>query len=155
MLSKDHKNKTDFNASVCGVNYCPSSSDCGVKNETEEKEEVDENFKVDRSELHIIAGAYLACAIASALIVIFLVDPLSRFGEGERDAKKSNKLSGAQLLIATFKHMTKPIQIFIIPLTIWSGMEQGFFFSDYTAVSPLLMYIKSRRPPFLKPSCLL
>ena len=29
--------------------------------------------------------------------------------------------------------MTKPYQMLIIPLTIWSGVEQGFFLSDYTA----------------------
>ena len=35
--------------------------------------------------------------------------------------------------MATFKHMTKPYQLLIIPLTIWSGLEQGFFLSDFTA----------------------
>ena len=29
--------------------------------------------------------------------------------------------------------MKKPYQILVIPLTIWSGFEQGFFASDYTA----------------------
>ena len=29
--------------------------------------------------------------------------------------------------------MTKPYQLLIIPLTFWSGVEQGFFLSDYTA----------------------
>ena len=28
--------------------------------------------------------------------------------------------------------MTKPYQILLIPLTIWCGVEQGFFISDYT-----------------------
>ena len=36
-------------------------------------------------------------------------------------------------MIATFKHMMKPYQLLVIPLTIWSGVEQGFFLSDYTA----------------------
>lgn len=43
--------------------------------------------------------------------------------------------SEMQLLVATFKHMRHPYQLLIIPLTIWSGVEQGFFQSDYTAVS--------------------
>ena len=29
--------------------------------------------------------------------------------------------------------MKKPFQLLIIPLTIWSGLEQGFFLSDFTA----------------------
>jgi predicted MFS family arabinose efflux permease len=37
------------------------------------------------------------------------------------------------LLFATFKHMKKPYQLLVIPLTLWSGVEQGFFGADYTA----------------------
>ena len=57
-----------------------------------------------------------------------------RYGEADREAGKE-KRSGLQLLVATFKHMTKPYQLLIIPLTFWSGVEQGFFGADYTAVS--------------------
>ena len=42
-------------------------------------------------------------------------------------------MSGSQLLVATFKHMKKPYQLLVIPLTLWSGVEQGFLASDYTA----------------------
>jgi hypothetical protein len=31
--------------------------------------------------------------------------------------------------------MKHPYQILLIPLTIWSGMEQGFFGAEYTTVS--------------------
>jgi len=31
--------------------------------------------------------------------------------------------------------MKKKNQILIIPLTFWSGVEQGFFGADFTAVS--------------------
>jgi hypothetical protein len=31
--------------------------------------------------------------------------------------------------------MIKGYQILIIPLTFWSGVEQGFFGADFTAVS--------------------
>ena len=58
----------------------------------------------------------------------------SRYGETDRDEKKE-KRSGIQLLVATFKHMKKPYQLLIIPLTFWSGVEQGFFGADFTAVS--------------------
>ena len=59
-----------------------------------------------------------------------------RYGENDRsgsDGQKKDKLSGLELLVATFKHMKKPYQLLVIPLTFWSGVEQGFFFSDYTA----------------------
>ena len=43
-----------------------------------------------------------------------------------------------QLLGATFSHMKKPYQLLIIPLTFWSGVEQGFFGADFTAVGDKL-----------------
>ena len=64
---------------------------------------------------------------------VFIVSIL-RFGEDERKEGKE-KLTGTQLLVATFRHMKKKNQILIIPLTFWSGVEQGFFGADFTAVS--------------------
>ena len=45
---------------------------------------------------------------------------------------KANK---KKIIFATFKHLMNKYQLLIIPLTMWSGMEQGFFFADYTVVS--------------------
>ena len=81
-----------------------------------------------------MAGIYLACSVSAAVIIALFVDPLSRFGEEEREEEKE-KLSGKQLLVATFRHMKNKKQILIIPLTFWSGIEQGFFGADFTAVS--------------------
>ena len=64
---------------------------------------------------------------------------LSRYGEAERENEKEKK-SGVQLLVATFKHMRKPYQLLIIPLTFWSGVEQGFFAADFTAVSFFVVF---------------
>ena len=33
--------------------------------------------------------------------------------------------------------MRNPQQLLIIPITFWSGIEQGFFGADFTAVSSL------------------
>jgi hypothetical protein len=33
------------------------------------------------------------------------------------------------------RHMKDPSQLLVIPLTFWSGIEQGFFGADFTAVS--------------------
>ena len=60
--------------------------------------------------------------------------PLPRYGELDRDEGRE-KLTGVQLFKATYRHMKKPFQILIIPLTFWSGVEQGFFGADFTAVS--------------------
>lgn len=64
---------------------------------------------------------------------MFLLIVDTRFGEDERQEGKAS-LTGKDLLIATFRHMKKKKQILIIPLTFWSGIEQGFFGADFTAV---------------------
>jgi len=125
----------DADFSKCGVNYCPAVTSNDDVPKPENKTETD-NFTITIQQRYILAGVYLICSVLSAIIVSLFVDPLSRYGENDRagsDGKQKDKATGIQLLIATFKHMKKPYQILVIPLTIWSGFEQGFFASDYTA----------------------
>ncbi len=48
--------------------------------------------------------------------------------------KTSWKLSVMMIIQNYFRHMKNRDQLLIIPLTIWSGIEQGFFGADFTAV---------------------
>ena len=73
-------------------------------------------------------------------ILLFLFLFLSRYGEAGRESDKE-KRSGLQLLVATSKHMKKPYQLLIIPLTIGSGVEQAYFASDFTAVIIFFCFI--------------
>jgi hypothetical protein len=52
----------------------------------------------------------------------------------DKEKRPSSMSAGLELSAATFRHMKKPYQLLIIPLTIWSGLEQGFFGSDFYAV---------------------
>ena len=61
--------------------------------------------------------------------------PFTNFRFQIPDQDEGKVLSGFQLLIATFRHLKNPFQILLIPLTMWSGFEQGFFGADFTAVS--------------------
>jgi hypothetical protein len=45
------------------------------------------------------------------------------------------------LVVATLRHMKKHRQQLLIPLTIWSGLEQGFFGADFTAVSSSSFFV--------------
>jgi len=118
----------------CGSNFCPAQLGpaANTSGESELEAVPNENFETDRTLIYIISGIFLACSISAALTIALFVDPLTRFGEDERKDGKE-KMTGVQLMVATFKHMKKPNQIFIIPLTFWSGIEQGFFGADFTA----------------------
>jgi hypothetical protein len=39
------------------------------------------------------------------------------------------------LLVSTVKHMRHMNQLFLIPLTIWSGLEQSFLGAQFTKVN--------------------
>ena len=60
---------------------------------------------------------------------ILLID----FRFGENDSEDSTK-TGLQLIYATGRQMKNKKQLLLLPITIWSGLEQGFFGADFTAV---------------------
>jgi len=121
---------------TCGSNYCPAQI---VKLDTNDSQEdslamnVTNNFEKakDLSSIYTIAGIFLVLSFLAAFIVTVFVDPLTRFVENE--GEEVGKKSGGELLISTFRHMKKKEQLLIIPITFWSGIEQGFFGADFTA----------------------
>ncbi|XP_045110444.1 UNC93-like protein [Portunus trituberculatus] len=110
---------------LCGVNFCPHTTSSSSSNLTN-------LAKPPMSKIYTMATIYLVCSIISSVIIALLVDPLTRFGENERTGSAAGK-SGKELLIASFNHMRHPYQLLVIPLTMWSGVEQAFLGADYTA----------------------
>lgn len=107
----------------CGVNFCPHEAQHPNSTNIE---------KPDVTKIYTMATIYLICALLSSVIIALLVDPLTKYGEDDRVGSSSGK-SGMELLVATFNHMRHPYQLLIIPLTVWSGVEQAFIGADYTA----------------------
>jgi hypothetical protein len=132
--NKTYTSLTDEEMLQCGSSYCPAQLGGGenVTAENATAEVPNENFETDINLIYIISGIFLACSLSAALTIALFVDPLTKFGEDER-REGQEKLTGLQLLVATFKHMKKSNQILIIPITFWSGIEQGFFGADFTA----------------------
>ena len=123
---------SDETLATCGLSYCPQQ----LIEDDEDTNTTNSNFEAasDLTNTYKIAGIYLALSFSAALILAIFLDPLTKFGEQDRDTGKE-KLSGFKLLLATFHHMMKKKQLLIIPITFWSGIEQGFFGADFTAVS--------------------
>jgi len=125
----------DLISQTCGARYCPEQLVATVEEIPHNvTEDIADNFSISSNKLYTLSGIYLACSVGAALILAIFLDPLTRFGENERrEEQKQQNLSGLSLLMATFKHMKNRDQLLIIPLTIWSGIEQGFFGADFTA----------------------
>lgn len=59
------------------------------------------------------------------------MDPLTRYGEKQRLAGMDKK-TGMDLILATTYQMKNQYQLLLIPLTIFSGLEQGFMSTDFS-----------------------
>jgi hypothetical protein len=91
-------------------------------------------------QVYLLMGIYLVLGVLAILIIgIFLDHVDHQTSIREKDGKRQR--CSPALLVATFRHLRHPNQILIIPLTIYSGLEQGFMSSDFTkvGVSPFII----------------
>ncbi|KAM9316721.1 protein unc-93 homolog A-like [Gastrophryne carolinensis] len=80
------------------------------------------------SSIHIILGVYSACGLVALLLITIFLDPINH---QTQNANINSNNFWAQFLL-TLKHLQDKRQCLLIPLTIYSGMVQGFILSDYT-----------------------
>ncbi|CAG4971294.1 unnamed protein product [Colias eurytheme] len=104
---------------LCGANFLPSA-DAGEALLPQPIEKI-----------QMIAGIYLACMAAAALIIAIGVDSMKRYDSG-RTGSGSN-LSGMALLAVTLKLLVEPNQLMLVIINIFIGMQQAFFGADFTA----------------------
>ena len=122
----------------CGVNFCQPASAMAKEdsNNTVTSVSVDENFKTTDTQIYVLAGIYLGCSLLGPILIAVFVDPISRLvdiTDDVKDAGEDSKANCCELLVATGRQMRKWKQMLLIPLTVWSGLEQGFFGADFTA----------------------
>ncbi|XP_045498485.1 UNC93-like protein [Colias croceus] len=104
---------------LCGANFLPSA-DAGEALLPQPIEKI-----------QMIAGIYLACMAAAALIIAIGVDSMKRYDSG-RTGSGSN-LSGMALLAVTLQLLVEPNQLMLVIINIFIGMQQAFFGADFTA----------------------
>lgn len=99
---------------VCGARFCtpPPSSD-------------GEEYR--RSLVITLLSIYVGIGVFAVLFVIAMLDRLT----GGLDRRKAQE-SSVNLLIATIKHLKDKRMILVLPLTLFSGLEQAFTFGDFT-----------------------
>jgi len=82
----------------------------------------------------MLAGIYTSSACIAFIVVLFLQQLPS---EVNRKSSCWNRLDPKEL-ISTLRHLKDRRQLLLIPITIYVGMEQGFFISDYLQVFTIL-----------------
>ncbi|CAH3025931.1 unnamed protein product [Porites evermanni] len=102
---------------VCGANFCKHPP--ALSNTTGE---------YNRSLVIKLLSIYVGIGVFAVLFVIVLLDRLT----GDLDRRKEQE-SSISLLIATIKHLRDRRILLVLPLTIFSGLEQAFTFGDFTS----------------------
>ena len=100
-----------------------------------------------------MVGVFMGVACVAVLIVAFFMDRLPKELE-DQDRSGNLRKDIGKLLVATLKHLKNVPQVLLIPLTMYSGFEQGFFNAEWSKVCScfkILHYIvkSSHCLPFL------
>lgn len=84
----------------------------------------------DEGKRYALATIYTSLALLAAFSILLFLEPAH--------TKVAHHPNPTYLLIETIKQLRNTNQIIIIPLTIFSGLEQAFLFGDYSQASFLV-----------------
>lgn len=116
ILTADERNSSLVDLSLCGANDCP------VKPK-------DTNIGSPSEKVITLMSIYLAVGIMAAIIIALLLDKIKVLGSETKDR------GFFSLFFATMRHLKDTRMRLLIPLTIYSGLEQGFVYGDFTKVT--------------------
>ncbi|KAK9411735.1 protein unc-93A-like [Crotalus adamanteus] len=78
--------------------------------------------------IYTLMGIYTASEILAVLLVTVFLDQLST---NQAESKEKTVSSFGSTFLETFQHLKDKRQCLLIPLTMYSGLEQGFLAGDY------------------------
>ncbi|GBM49566.1 UNC93-like protein [Araneus ventricosus] len=96
---------------VCGADFCSGINENLIPPSNEKR--------------YMLIGIYLALTILAALTTAFFLDPIKQKKEDDGESLIAK-------VAATLKHLKKPEQILLVPITIFSGIEQAFILGDFS-----------------------
>ncbi|CAL1289358.1 unnamed protein product [Larinioides sclopetarius] len=106
-----------FGGCACGAQFCNDNAWC--KN--------DDTEYVSQSIRYILTTICVVIASVSALLIFLFLDPLKK----QKSEDESEEIS-FRLVFATINHTRKKEQMYLIPISIFEGMLQGFYTADFT-----------------------
>ena len=80
-----------------------------------------------------MVGIYIGIAVMGVILLMIFVDQLPDYLR-EQESKERLKDEIKTLLFATCRHLRHMKQLLLIPLTIYSGLEQAFLASEFNKV---------------------
>ncbi|CAF0739698.1 unnamed protein product [Rotaria sordida] len=102
---------------------------CGVDFSEKEYKGTEVVNQIDRKTVNILCIVYICICICSILTVIIFLNQRRKSSRDEISVMLRNSV---KLLISTVKHLRNVNQLLLIPLTVWSGLEQSFLGAQFT-----------------------
>ncbi|NWY38919.1 UN93A protein, partial [Sylvia atricapilla] len=106
---------------------------CGAYNCLTDTTNTTDSAKPSNSLIYTLLGVYTASGVLAVLLVIIFLDQI-KSDQAETEKEKLEAPSFWSTFLATFRHLKDKRQCLLIPLTMYSGFEQGFLSGDYTKV---------------------
>ncbi|XP_039604702.1 protein unc-93 homolog A [Polypterus senegalus] len=116
---------TEEQLQFCGANDCPNnkySTGNGTGNGTE-------TSGVPNNLRYTLLGIYIGVGLLAVVLVSVFLENVDR---AVAHQFRENRDPFWSTLMATFKQMKDKRQLLLIPITMYSGFEQGFLAGDYT-----------------------
>ena len=132
ILSADNEtvHQNLVNASL--TRYVCGARDCGLKDEFPDDYLPHFVGHVTTSTRTLLLCIHAGCALTAITLTVFLLDSNeTNASENER----SISLSSQQLFFATLRILQDPRMLMLVPLVMFTGVEQGFVLGDFTKVS--------------------
>ena len=99
---------------MCGAKYCPSF-------------ELNTQRTTDPDTVEILMIIYLVFGCLAILVIFLFLDKIDIEGDGKNE-------SISTLFKATLKLLTHRKMKLLVPITVFSGLELGFVFADFSKV---------------------
>ncbi|NXT94801.1 UN93A protein, partial [Anhinga rufa] len=81
--------------------------------------------------IYTLLGSYTASGVLAVLLMVMFLDQL-KSDQAETEKEILETPTFWSTFLATFQHLKDKRQCLLIPLTMYSGFEQGFLSGDYT-----------------------
>lgn len=118
-----------YSFDICGISYCNENLDINVSTTMNNSSGLVTRNRPPLSQIYLMCGIYAALSLSGAVIIALFVRPLKNFQSSTSD------LEGLALFKASLYHTINPLQLMMVPLTIFSGLAQSYMTSDFTKVT--------------------
>ncbi|XP_064301649.1 protein unc-93 homolog A isoform X2 [Phalacrocorax carbo] len=104
---------------------------CGAYDCTTDTSNTTGSAEPSSSLIYTLLGSYTASGVLAVLLIVVFLDQIKP-DQAETEKEILETPSFWSTFLATFQHLKDKRQCLLIPLTMYSGFEQGFLSGDYT-----------------------